>query len=343
MLLKPSASSRRAVLMAFAAAAVVATAVPVSANEMPGAGKTVRPACAAWDTFWFGGIILQTGLERLGYKIAEPKALQGAALYQALSQHDVDFTADVVLPNAGGAIERAKDTIALAGPVVQPGSVSGFLVDKATAEKHDIVYVTDLLDPKKAALFSEGDSRARMIGPNPGWNDDSFARNYIKELGLEKAINMVQGEYNILVADTVARYRAGKPVMLYAWYPNTATVQLTPGKDEVFLQVKPEQAKPNLEVKDMLGCTKGANPCNTGWSPTTYMVGMNSTFAKENPAAVKFFSLVKMKLSDRVEQNTKMMVGGEKSEADLKRHAMEWISRNQKDFDGWVAEARTAK
>jgi len=316
--------------------------VSVKAKDLPGTGHTVKPARASWDTFWFGGLILAVGLEKLGYHVAAPKTLQGAALYQGLAQGDVDFTPDIVMPNAGIALEKVKDQVTLAGPIIQPGSVAGLLIDKKTAEEHKIVYVEDLKDPKNAALFSDGDGRARMIGPNAGWNDEKYARDFLKRLGLEKSINMVQGEYNILVADTVSRYRAGKPVLLYAWYPNTATVQLRPGTDLVWLQVKPEDAKADQAVKDMAGCTLGANPCNTGWDATSYMIAVNAKFAAVNPAAMKFFSLIKMKLADRAEQNTKMMVGGEKSEGDLKRHAEEWIKRNQQDFDSWIAQAAAA-
>lgn len=333
--------SRRTVIAAVPAI-VAAPYISARAQTLPGTGKTIKPGRASWDTFWFGGLILSAGLDKLGYQVATPKTLQGAALYQGLAQGDIDFTPDVVMPNAGVALERVKDQVTLAGPIIQPGSVAGVLIDKKTAEQHKINYIEDMLDPKIAALFSDGDGRARMIGPSAGWNDERYAKEFFKRLGVEKSINMVQGEYNILVADTVSRYKAGKPVMLYAWYPNTATVQLRPGVDLVWLQVKPENAKAEQAVKDMAGCSMGSNPCNTGWDATAYMIAVNAKFAAANSAAMKFFNSVKMKLSDRAEQNTKMMVAGEKSEADLKRHAAEWIKRNEKDFDAWVKAAAAA-
>lgn len=332
----------RRVVLAAVSAIVAAPYISARAQGLPGAGRTVKPGRASWDTFWFGGLILSAGLEKLGYQVAAPKALQGAALYQGLAQGDIDFTPDIVMPNASASLERVKDQVVLAGPIIQPGSVAGLLIDKKTADQHKIAYVEDFLDPKIAALFSDGDGRARMIGPSAGWNDEKYAREFFKRLGLEKSINMVQGEYNILVADTISRYRAGKPVMLYAWYPNTATVQLRPGTDLTWLQVKPEHARADQAVADMAGCSLNSNPCNTGWDATTYMIAVNAKFAAANPAAMKFFNSIRMKLSDRADQNTKMMVGGEKSEADLKRHAGEWIKRNQKEFDAWIAAASAA-
>jgi glycine betaine/proline transport system substrate-binding protein len=297
---------------------------------------------AVWDTFWYGGVMLQTGLQRLGYKVADAQSLAPATLYKALAQGDGHFTADVVMPNAQRLLETVKTDVQLLGPIMKPGSVTGYLIDRATAEKHNIRYITDLRDPEKAKLFAGSDGRARLLGPGVGWNDEAVAIDHMSRLGLKNTVSLEQGEYNVLVGDAVSRLRAGQPVLLYAWYPNTATVQMLPGKDLVWLQMREADTKPEFAFSGIPGCAGGGESCNTGWSPTTYYIAVNTAWAKENPAAVKFLSLVRMDLKDRVEQNMRM-VKGEKREADFVRHANEWISRNQRAFDGWIQEAMAAK
>jgi glycine betaine/proline transport system substrate-binding protein len=285
---------------------------------------------ASWDTFWFGAVIMQTGLQRLGYKIADPQVLAPAALYPALAQGDGDFTGDVVMPNAARFLDPLKDRVSLLGPIMKPGSVTGYLIDKATSEKYGIRYIEDLKDPAKAALFADGGTKAKLIGPGVGWSDEAKAISDMKRLGLDATVSLEQGEYNVLVADAVARYKSNKPVLLYAWYPNTATVVLRPGPDLVWLQMKPENTTPEMAFSGIAGCASGTEPCNTGWSPTTYYIAANTKWQ------------VKMNLQDRVEQNLRM-VNGEKREADLTKHANEWIARNQKVFDSWVQSSLVAK
>ena len=340
---KTKGLSRRHVLSAAGALASGALLPGLSAAaDLPGAGKTVRPMRASWDTFWFGAVIMQTGLQRLGYKIADPQVLAPAALFPALAQGDGDFTGDVVMPNAARFLDPLKDQVTLLGPIMKPGSVTGYLIDKATSEKYGIRYIEDLKDPEKAKLFADGGTKAKLIGPGVGWSDEARAISDMKRLGLGSTVSLEQGEYNVLVADAVARYKNGKPVLLYAWYPNTATVVMKPGTDLVWLQMKPEDTTPEMAFTGIAGCANGAETCNTGWSAATYYIAANSKWLKENPSAAKFLSLVKMNLADRVEQNLRM-VNGEKREADLARHANEWIARNQKVFDSWVQSALSVK
>lgn len=336
-----SSSFPRRRFLSSAAALAAATWLPARAADLPGRGRTIRPMRASWDTFWFGAVIIQNGLVKLGYQIAEPQVLAPALLFKAIAQGDGDFTADVVMPNAAKLLDPLKDDVTVIGPIMKPGSVTGYLIDKATSEKHGIRTVEDLKDPEKAKLFADGGTKAKMIGPGVGWSDEARALSDMKKLGLEATVSLEQGEYNVLVADAVARYRAGRPVLLYGWYPNTATVQMKPGVDLVWLQMKPENTTPGMAFVGIPGCAGGVEPCNTGWSPTTYYIAANAKWLKENPSAAKFLSLVKMNLQDRVEQNLRM-VNGEKREADLNKHANEWIGKHQALFDSWVQQSMTA-
>ncbi len=208
------------------------------AAEMPGKGKTVTAARATWDTFWFGGTVVQVGLEKLGYKVKGPKTLNNPARYPALAQGDIDYETDTVWPNAKGVVDKVKADIELLGPIMKPGSIQGYLIDRKTAEKHGIKMLSDMTKPEIIKLFDrDKDGKADLIGSNPGWNSEKIINHHLKVYNLGGTIEHIQGEYNVLIGDTVSRFKAGEPVFLYAWFPNTATVQMMPGKDLVWLQV----------------------------------------------------------------------------------------------------------
>jgi glycine betaine/proline transport system substrate-binding protein len=321
--------------------ATLLTATPGMAQEkMPGAGKTVATARPNWDSFWFGQRIVDLGLERLGYKVIPPKTLAPAAIFTSLERGDLGYTVDTMLPNHADYYAKTAADVEPIGPIMDPGTVQGYLIDKKTADKYNIRYLDDLQKPEIAKLFDQnGDGKADLIGPSSSWAGSSaVALHHMKALGLEKTVTMVQGEYTTLAADAVGRYASGQPILLYAWYPNPTTMKLLPGKDLVWLELKnpslpDDQMKQYKPLPNVDGCA--SNPCNVGWLPTVYYIGINKKWAAENPAALTFMKLIKMHFSDRAEQNRKML-NGENREDDIDRHAKEWIKNHQEQFDGWI-------
>ena len=119
---------------------------------------------------------------------------------------------------------------------------------------------------------------------------------------------------------------------------------MLPDQDLVWLQVSHTDlpsGKKDTSLTGIKGCAGGADPCNTGWSATEYYVATNKEWLADNLAAAKLFEMARIGLGARVVQNIAMK-NGEDSEQDLRRHAEEWIGRNQAEFDGWVAAAKAA-
>lgn len=315
------------------------------AADMPGEGKTVKSARANWDGFWFGGMIVQIGLERLGYKIEGPKTLNNPARFSALGQGDIDYETDTVWPNHKSFVDKQAGKVELVGPILSPGSMSGYLIDRKTSEKHGITTVDDLKKPANVALFDrDKDGKADLMGCNPGWACEKIINHHLKAYDLGGSVEQIQGAYNVLAGDTVARYKAGEPVLLFAWYPNSPTLEMIPGKDLVWLQVAKTDlpmGKSDTTLKNVTGCAGGSSTCNTGWPAADYFITVNKKWMAENPAARKFFELIKMSVSDRVNQNIAMK-NGEDSERDVSRHAAEWIERNKSQFESWLDQARAA-
>lgn len=335
---------RRSILLAIASLVSVLVCTEAAAQvSLPGAGKTVRPARPNWDSFWFGQKVVDMAMERLGYKVVEPATLAPPAIFTSIARGDLMYSVDTILPNHADLYAKTEKEVMPVGPIMDPGTLQGYMIDKKTADKYNIRYLEDFSNPKISALFDQdGDGRADMVGPSVNWTGSSaVAMHQIKTLGLESRIRVVQGEYTTLAADAVGRYAAGKPVFLYTWYPNPTTMKFLPGKDLVWLEFKKvtlpsdqiDKYKPKANVE---GCA--SNPCNLGWLPTVYYIAVNRVWAAENPAAMKFFNEFKMTLEDRAEQNIKML-NGENREEDIRRHARDWITKNQAKFDAWIAGA----
>ncbi|MEG3002216.1 MAG: glycine betaine ABC transporter substrate-binding protein, partial [Comamonas sp.] len=67
----------------------------------------------------------------------------------------------------------------------------------------------------------------------------------------------------------------------------------------------------------------------------------NKAWAEKNPAAAKLFAVMQLPVGDINAQNF-MMSQGQNKAADIERHTTGWIKAHQKQFDGWLQQARDA-
>ncbi len=330
-----------------ASAVALAAAAPGSAADLPGEGKTVRMAQPTWDTEWFQAQVYRKVLERLGYEVEQPMALDNPPFYQAVAQGDVDFWASGWFPLHNSYLPEIEGKAKPVGYVAKGGALQGYLVDKKTAEANGIRYLEDLKDPEKAKLFdADGDGTADLVACPPGWGCELTITHQIEAYGLGDTVHQIQASYSASMADAISRYEQGQPILFYTWTPNWTVGLLKPDEDVVWLQVHdvklPDDQQDMAEfttVADVTGCA--ANPCNMGWPANDIRVVANDAFLAENPAAAKLFEVMSIPLADIFAQNARMYQG-ESKPADLERHADEWIAAHQAEVDGWVAAAEAA-
>lgn len=306
--------------------------------EKPGEGVEVTPIFPSIAEERFRGEVAIAGLRELGYEIKKPKETEYATMMLAISYGDADFSVhlwdqlhDTFYKKAGGA-----DTLVKTGEVI-PGVLQGYLIDKKTAEAHNIKYLTDLKKPEIAKLFdADGDGKADLTGCNPGWGCELVIDHHLKAYGLEKTVAHNRGSYFALMADTIARYEQGQPILYYTWVPQWISGVLVPDRDVVWLEV------PNTDLPG------GKNDVNTnfngknlGFAVDTVKAVLNKEFAEENPAALKFLSLVQISTDDESAQNLKMQKGENKN-ADIERHAAEWVAAHRSQMDDWLKQSRAA-
>ena len=97
--------------------------------------------------------------------------------------------------------------------------------------------------------------------------------------------------------------------------------------------------KDRATVKNVKGCAD--NPCKMGMPANDIRPVVNTKFLKANPAVKTLLEEVRIPLQDIFAQNAKMQAGQNK-EADIERHADEWIASHQKLYNSWLAAARKA-
>jgi glycine betaine/proline transport system substrate-binding protein len=313
----------------------------------PGAGKTVTPARATWDTGWFQEEIYAKALEELGYTVEAPKTLDNPVFYQAVAQGDVDFWVNGWFPLHNEYEDTYGQGAELVGYVAEGGALQGYLVDKKSADELGITNLEDFKNEEIASAFdADGDGKADMVACPPGWGCELVIEHQMDAYGLRDSINTIKASYSASMADAVARYQQGEPILFYTWTPNWTVGQLKPGEDVVWIEV-PEPDLPEAQeqfedatvVEGVTGCVE--DPCEMGWPANDIRPVVNSAFLEENPAAAKLFEVIEIPLDDIFAQNAKMFEG-EDSEEDLARHADEWIADNREQFDQWLEQARAA-
>lgn len=315
----------------------------------PGQGKSVRMARPTWDTSWFQAQVFAVLLAELGYEVKDVGTLQNPAFYQALAQGEVDFWAEGWVPLHNTYLEdkRVQGKVELVGFQSKAGALQGYLIDKKTSAEHGIKNLEQLKDPRVARLFdANGNGKADLIGCPPGWGCELVIEHHLTAYGLRNTVEHIQGEYNAMMAQTVARLKQGKPVLFYTWTPNWTTGQLVPGKDVVWIEVPradlPKEQKamePFTEVKGVEGCVN--DPCRMGWPANDIRVAANKKFLQENPAAARLFELVEIPVNDISAQND-LMEKGQRDVRDIRRHAEEWVQKHRSQVDQWLAAARQA-
>lgn len=324
-------------------------AMPTLANaqEMPGEGTTVKMARATWDTGWFPAAIYQQLLEKLGYEVGVPTTLDNPPFYQAVSQGDVDFWVNGWFPLHNTYESTFSQGAEKIGYVAKGGALEGYLVDKASVEKYDIKTLDDFKRPEvKEAFDRNGDGKADLVACPPGWGCEITIEHHLDAYDLRDAINPIKAGYAASMADAIAAYGQGKPILFYTWTPNWTVSELKPGKDVMWIEVPrvdlPEEQK-ELEDAATLAGVEGCvdDPCMLGFPANDIRPVANSEFLKENPAAKALLKEVSIPIADIFAQNAKMNAGEGDAE-DIQRHASEWIEAHADLVKRWLDTARAA-
>jgi glycine betaine/proline transport system substrate-binding protein len=312
------------------------TAGPLFAMDKPGEGVTVRSVVQPTLEEYFQARIVDRGLKDLGYTVEPPQEVIAQTAHLAVGTGDADYFTnswdslhEAFFKEAGG-----PDKITKIGHLVN-GALQGYLVDKASYDA-GVKNLGDLKDPKIAAKFdADGDGRADLAGCVPGWGCERVIAHQLTAYGLRDTVAHNQGEYNAIIADTIARLKVGKPVLYYTWTPYWVSGVLVPGKDVEFLAV------PSTSLPDNAQANTVFDGKNLGFPVDSLRIVARNDFLKANPAAAKFFEVATIDIND-VSAENKLIADGEKSSAAIDKHVDDWIKAHQAEYDGWLTAARDA-
>ncbi|MBS7349901.1 MAG: glycine betaine/L-proline ABC transporter substrate-binding protein ProX [Comamonas sp.] len=321
------------------ATALATAGLASQAADLPGKGVKVLPLKSSIAEETFQTLLVIKALEKLGYEVQPIQEVEYPTAHIAIGNGDATFLADHWNPlhadyykNAGGEAKLYRTG------TYSDNAAQGYLIDKKTADAHHITNIEQLKDPAIAKLFdNDGDGKADLTGCNPGWGCEAVIEHHLGAYKLRDTVTHQQGSYSALIADTITRYKAGKPVFYYTWTPYWVSNELKPGQDVVWLEV-PFSSLPGEQAGTD---TKLPNGKNYGFVVNKQQIIANKAWADKNPAAAKLFAIMQLPVSDINAQNH-LMSQGQGKPADIERHTNAWISAHQATFDGWIEQALAA-
>ncbi|MGI9645365.1 MAG: glycine betaine/L-proline ABC transporter substrate-binding protein ProX [Ilumatobacteraceae bacterium] len=324
-------------------------------------GLTVRPGRASWETGYFQNAIYAQLLEELGYAVTDPALNEypPAEAYLAMAAGTFDFWANGWYSQhytwheqklADGSL--VADHVLVIGDQIKAGSLEGLVITKSVADEHGIESLDQIDgDPALASLFdTDGDGLGEVHGCPESWTCDDIIQEMIDFNGWTN-LEQVKAEWDGLIATSIDRVDADEPVIQYTWSPSGHLTDLVPGETVYWLSLGGSEhvldgSTPggfDFSHADAapLGDDCSADPCWMGWEVADIRVTANADFAAVNPVAVALFEVVELSIPDIASQNVRYDAG-ENTEADIQRHAAEWIEANRPLVDEWLATARAA-
>lgn len=325
--------------------ATTSLSIPAIAQEQPGNGTEIIMAQPTWDTGWFYTEIYKQLLGELGYSVGTVLTLDNPAFYQSVGFGDVTMWVDGWFPIHNPYKAAFEGSAEIIGNVVSGGAIEGYLVDKATADELNITSLEDFKrDDVKAAFDRDGDGKADMVACPPGWGCELNIAHHMNAYELDDHVNLIKAGYPAAMADAVAAYETGSPILFYTWTPNWTVNELVPGEDVVWIEV-PEVSLPD-DMADLAGAAtregvEGCvnDPCMLGFPANSIDAVVNKAFLDENPAVRALLENGEIPIADVYAQNAAMNAGDDNIEA----QATAWIAENRELVDTWLEAARAAQ
>jgi len=320
-------------------AAAMTASLSVQANDRPGEGVVVTPLKSSIAEETFQTLLVSRALEELGFEVETIRELEYPAAHIAIANGDGTFLADHWYPMHIDFFEKAGGEDKLfRSNVYSGGALSGYLIDKKTADKYGITNIGQLKDPKIAKLFdNNGNGKADLTGCPPGWSCEQIIEHHMDAYGLRDTVDHNQGSYSALMAGTISQYERGESILYYTWVPYWISAVMKPGKDVVWIEV-PFSSLPGIGNKADTALPDGSN---YGFRPNTQHIVANKAFVEKYPSTQALFNAMDLSSADISAQNLVMRNGQDKDE-DIVRHTDQWIKANRATFDGWLAAARAA-
>lgn len=332
-----------------------------SAEGSSESARSVRPGRAPWSTGYFQAAIYSALLEELGYEVSNPDAHEypPSEGYLAMAAGEFDFWANGWFSQHYTWFDRTLsdgsevgEHVAVFGDQIPSGGLEGLVITKSVADLHGIESLDQINeDPELTALFDhDGNGLGEVFGCPEEWTCDDIIAEMIEFNGWSN-LEQIRAGYPGLVATAIERVENELPVIQYVWSPSGYLASLVPGETVLWLSVGSSEqvldgtTPGGFDFADAdpapLGDRCSAEPCWIGWEVADIRVAANRSFADANPSATELFERVELDIADIAAQNL-LYDNGENTNADVERHARDWIDSHRSLVDEWLDAARTA-
>jgi glycine betaine/proline transport system substrate-binding protein len=202
-------------------------------------------------------------------------------------------------------------------------------VTRETADKYGVKDISDLTDPKKAAVFdTDGDGKGEMWIGALGWSSTSIEKIRAKSYGYEKTMTLLQMPEDMAMAAIDAAAATGQPMAFYCYSPHHMfklhdIVQLTEPKHD------PAKWHIVMPSDDPDWLTKSEAP--VAWDASHFYIGFASSMAKRLPKVATFLSHVDFTPDEVTEMSYALQVDRQ----DPAKFAQAWVAKHQDRLSAW--------
>jgi glycine betaine/proline transport system substrate-binding protein len=299
----------------------------------------VLPVKSALAEENFQTLLVMKALQQLGYTVKPWEELDYPLIHVAVANGDASFMANHWNPHHAEFYQQAGGDAKLSRKgVYAAGAAQGYMIDKKTADKHQITHLDQLKDPALAALFDiDGDGKANLIGPNAGWGGEAVVAPPDQGFRSGKHRQLHPGQLSGPDCRHAGALQGRQARAVLRMDALLAQQCAAPGQEVVWLQVS-RSSMPGVQAGTD---TKLPNGRNYGFPLNNEYIVANKLWVEQNPAAGKLFEIMQIPINDISRQN-QLLREGESKPADIQRHVDAWIKAHQKTFDAWIAQAKAA-
>ena len=276
--------------------------------------------------------LVARALQELGYYVPPIMRAGYAMIYQALKYNQVQWMAYYWEPGHNNFIDKKK--LIVFDNIFISDCDQGYVIDKKTADKYNIKYLSQLQDPKLAKIFDKDyDNKADLIACNPGWFCDDVINNHIKYLKLNNNINQNKGSYDAIMLNGLQYLRNNEPFFAYVFTPHWSAEQYKLNKLTIKLELEPNNNQNHNKKFNKYNYGK------YGFKKAIMRIVANKKWAKQNADASKLFSLMQIPIAD-INYAVAKIKQGNNSPSDIRELTNNWIAKNKKLFYSWIKEAK---
>jgi glycine betaine/proline transport system substrate-binding protein len=283
-----------------------------------------------WPSGQAAANIIKYGVkEKLGID-ADVREIGTMTAFAGMDTGEVDIYPEVWLPNFDALVKKYVDqrkTVQLS-PKGVPAK-QGICITRETADKYGIKDISDLADPKKAAVFdTDGDGKGEMWIGALGWSSTSIEKIRAKSYGYDKTMTLLQMPEDMAMAAVDAASATGQPIVFYCYSPHHIfklhdIVELTePKHDPAKWHIVMPSDDPNWLSK---------SEASVAWDASHFYIGFSSSTAKRLPKVAAFISNIDF----TPEEVTEMSYALQVDRQDPAKFAQAWIAKHQDRLNAW--------